>query len=549
VDVNVTPDKRKVFMQEEKMLLATIKTSLKTMFDPGTSSYEVNQKPLNQLSLKLKTDKDEYNGIVANELTNKVQDLPKKVFPSLSSFKRTFSEMSGKIQCKKEPKAKQAKLTTFCNNVKDFGSKLFGRNKASLIESNRIDIGENPETVCKHVQETEIVHPNNNEVEPVVNFTTTLSMNNAVVSVDKDNISPGFIHIENDDKDSEKDKKGEEKAYKVEMIEYQSNEVQLIVGSNGYVDERMIRHTTEDKKYIDENEKVEKQDFNSEVIIIEQRSPDKATNKAKHQEKALGKTKKDFLDSLECRKVAPVEFKMKQLQEVVESEESNEKQESIARSFRAKIAPDSNAAAEEELTKNISKDSFKNMDILGQFNLGFILTKLQDDIFIIDQHASDEKYNFESQQKHTTLQTQRLIIPKQLELTAVSECILIDNIEIFRKNGFDFEVNEDAQTTRKVKLVSVPVSKNWTFGVEDVEELIFMLSDSPGVMCRPSRVRKMFASRACRMSTMVGKALSQEEMKKIVSHMGEMDHPWNCPHGRPTMRHVINLNMIASDKD
>lgn len=52
----------------------------------------------------------------------------------------------------------------------------------------------------------------------------------------------------------------------------------------------------------------------------------------------------------------------------------------------------------------------------------------------------------------------------------------------------------------RVKLVSLPTSKNWTFGPADIEELIFMLSDSPGVMCRPSRVRQMFASRACRKS-------------------------------------------------
>lgn len=52
----------------------------------------------------------------------------------------------------------------------------------------------------------------------------------------------------------------------------------------------------------------------------------------------------------------------------------------------------------------------------------------------------------------------------------------------------------------RVKLVSLPTSKNWTFGPADIEELIFMLTDSPGVMCRPSRVRQMFASRACRKS-------------------------------------------------
>ena len=71
-----------------------------------------------------------------------------------------------------------------------------------------------------------------------------------------------------------------------------------------------------------------------------------------------------------------------------------------------------------------------------------------------------------------------------------------------------------------------------------------MLSDSPGVNYRPSNVRKMFASRACRMLVMVGTALNDGQMKRIVGHMGEMDHPWNCPHGRPTMRHLINLNMV-----
>lgn len=57
-----------------------------------------------------------------------------------------------------------------------------------------------------------------------------------------------------------------------------------------------------------------------------------------------------------------------------------------------------------------------------------------------------------------------------------------------------------AQVMERVKLISLPTSKNWTFGPADIEELIFMLSDSPGVMCRPSRVRQMFASRACRKS-------------------------------------------------
>ena len=70
--------------------------------------------------------------------------------------------------------------------------------------------------------------------------------------------------------------------------------------------------------------------------------------------------------------------------------------------------------AEEELNKKISKTDFCKMSVIGQFNLGFIIVKLargsQTDLFIIDQHASDEKYNFETLQQHTTIHTQRLIL-------------------------------------------------------------------------------------------------------------------------------------------
>jgi DNA mismatch repair protein PMS2 len=49
------------------------------------------------------------------------------------------------------------------------------------------------------------------------------------------------------------------------------------------------------------------------------------------------------------------------------------------------------------------------MELIGQFNLGFVVVKLGPDIFIVDQHASDEKYNFEDLSKKTVFQTQRLI--------------------------------------------------------------------------------------------------------------------------------------------
>jgi DNA mismatch repair protein PMS2 len=76
------------------------------------------------------------------------------------------------------------------------------------------------------------------------------------------------------------------------------------------------------------------------------------------------------------------------------------------------------ASAEEALSRVISKSDFERMEVLGQFNKGFIIARLKrqdekkggtDDLFIIDQHASDEKYNFETLQQTTVIKAQTLI--------------------------------------------------------------------------------------------------------------------------------------------
>lgn len=49
------------------------------------------------------------------------------------------------------------------------------------------------------------------------------------------------------------------------------------------------------------------------------------------------------------------------------------------------------------------------------------------------------------------------------------------------------------------------------------------------------------------LQVMIGTALNVQEMRKLIIHMGEIEHPWNCPHGRPTMRHIVSLDLISSE--
>ncbi|PWN40988.1 DNA mismatch repair protein MutL [Ceraceosorus guamensis] len=225
----------------------------------------------------------------------------------------------------------------------------------------------------------------------------------------------------------------------------------------------------------------------------------------------------------------------------------------------AGVSAQDGAAVERELSRVINKADFKDMQVAGQFNLGFIiarrrthageLAKAMDDLFIVDQHASDEKYNFETLQRETRIRGQRLISPRVLELSPADELVAAEHIEAIQLNGFELQFDEGALPGTRLRLISQPVSKGTVFGVADLEELIHLLSDTvPGGSAsrsvRCSKARAMFASRACRKSVMIGKALNQRQMSNILLHFSEIEQPWNCPHGRPTMRHLADLKHV-----
>ncbi|MEW5316024.1 MAG: hypothetical protein WDW38_007416 [Sanguina aurantia] len=149
------------------------------------------------------------------------------------------------------------------------------------------------------------------------------------------------------------------------------------------------------------------------------------------------------------------------------------------------------AAAARELERVIRKDDFKRMAVLGQFNLGFVLARLGGDVFIVDQHAADEKFNFERLQRTLRLGRQPLLQPRRLEeLCAMDEMVVRDHLDVFRACGFDFVEGREleAGAGSRLLLSCVPFSRNVTFGGGDVAEMVGMLkAGDRGGDVRPSR--------------------------------------------------------------
>jgi DNA mismatch repair protein PMS2 len=264
-------------------------------------------------------------------------------------------------------------------------------------------------------------------------------------------------------------------------------------------------------------------------------------------------------------------------------------------------------------TRVLSKTHFKEMatKIYGQFNLGFIIAGVGHDLFILDQHACDEKFRFESYRRDTEIHVQRLLVPRDIDLTAAEELVILGNLDVFARNGFHFSISgggehceddkgidstimNESREKRKIRVSAFPFSKQTQFGDEDVRELASILADrgisggavegmvnnggdgdekeeglssaSSSKSCghnhsedidedvpvdssraiKLPRLNAMFASRACRSAVMIGTALEHYMMRKIVHQMAALEDPWCCPHGRPTLRHLVDLSAIKA---
>ncbi|KAF8819699.1 Dna mismatch repair protein, C-terminal domain-containing protein [Cardiosporidium cionae] len=84
------------------------------------------------------------------------------------------------------------------------------------------------------------------------------------------------------------------------------------------------------------------------------------------------------------------------------------------------------------------------------------------------------------------------------------------------------------------------ISSGSTTNVEKLGETECLWLHSGGIP-RPPRIWSILASKACRSAVMIGDVLDERQMANVVHKLSDLDQPWNCPHGRPTMRHLITL--------
>lgn len=171
--------------------------------------------------------------------------------------------------------------------------------------------------------------------------------------------------------------------------------------------------------------------------------------------------------------------------------------------------------------------------IIGQLFDTYWLVELQDQFYMIDQHAAHEKILFEQTMRAYETKdftSQRISPPILLSLTMQEELLLKRYLTEFSRLGFEIEPFGG----KEYAVSAVPAN---LYGI-DGQELLLELIDELGGLSEqdaPQLVLEKVASMSCKAAVKGRDHLSFEEAASLIDELLTLENPYFCPHGRPVI--------------
>ena len=176
------------------------------------------------------------------------------------------------------------------------------------------------------------------------------------------------------------------------------------------------------------------------------------------------------------------------------------------------------------------KPNYKFIGIVFQT---YIILEIENEMYILDQHAAHERIMYEKVKKNyysdASKDSQMLLLPDIITLTHKEMDIAKENKEMFEQAGFSME--EFGENT--IKLTGVP-----TVCIDlDTKELFLETLDQINTVARTAKQEKeekFIATVACKAAVKANMALTVQEVESLMDALLQLPNPFTCPHGRPT---------------
>lgn len=184
-----------------------------------------------------------------------------------------------------------------------------------------------------------------------------------------------------------------------------------------------------------------------------------------------------------------------------------------------------------------------SLEPLAQLHDTYIVAQGEDGLYLIDQHAAQERINYEKIRKEMSLspdaKRQILAIPYTYEVAANEAEYVREAMPMMEELGIvQEEFGERAFLVRELPLWFDPGEEK-----KMLEGMIQLILKEKGRITRADLNEAAIKQMACKASIKANQKLSKEEMALLLQELGKAENPYTCPHGRPILIHFSKYDL------
>ena len=208
--------------------------------------------------------------------------------------------------------------------------------------------------------------------------------------------------------------------------------------------------------------------------------------------------------------------------------------------------------AEQEEVEEVDEDTSESIPakncclpelrVIGQFHGCYILAEGDKGLYIIDQHAAQERYHYEVIRDKILKgenDTQPLLLPITVETNVAAITQLEELNEAMAQIGIHLESFGD----QTVVVRELPA---WMEQIDEagfIRDMIDVWEKDKEVSLLKFR-KHAIATMACHSSIRFNRVLTMDEMKRVIDDLKKCEQPFHCPHGRPTLICIEDQTLI-----
>ncbi|UDM31714.1 DNA mismatch repair endonuclease MutL [Lentilactobacillus laojiaonis] len=201
------------------------------------------------------------------------------------------------------------------------------------------------------------------------------------------------------------------------------------------------------------------------------------------------------------------------------------------------IEPESPQIEQIQLSTKVN-NHFPQLNYIGQFHGTYLLTESSEGLYLIDQHAAQERINYEYYREEigkVEPTQQKLLLPIILDYSISDFLLISEKMDLLKKVGLYLE--PFGQSSFLVR--SHPTWFKAGQEEDTLKEMIDYIINEKNISIATFR-EKTAIMMSCKRAIKANHHLDDQQARELLTRLPNCENPYNCPHGRPVLVKFTN---------